>query len=614
MAFTRRVGLSSLLSALAFSCTGEVNDPATMNPPAGGTGTGASGSGPAGASVGGSSSTGSTGSTSATGASTSTGASASTGASTSTGASSGQGGAANGGSAGTAGGPVSLESGGPKLRVLTQSEYTNSISYLLGTISTRLELPADTMVAGFVAIGAAEVTINASAVELYETASRAATAEVFADAARWQKLVGCQPKADLSDACVASFVQSFGKRAFRRNLSDVELQQWLKVAKDAAQLTNSAAQGLATVTSGLLQSPNFLYRVETNKLDATSKRLDYDGPSVATRLAYLLTGSPPSDALLTAAASGKLDTADGVRTAAAPLLSDARALDRMAAFFGEFSQADFVQVVQKNPAMYPSFNQALQSSMLQATQLFIKNVVLANGADVRSFFDSDQTFVDANLAPIYGVSAPVSGFQQIKLAADTGRAGILGQAAVLAGHSQPDHTSPTRRGVFISSNFLCLTPPPPPDGVITELKDDPSLTARQKLDQHRSVASCAGCHSLFDPLGFALEHLDSIGQFRATENGLPIDATGTLEGVPFDGGAQLGATFRQSARAMACMMSNFYRSANGVVDANADAAQIDALAQTLAAKGYVWRDLVGEFVVSDAFRSAPARAIAAGNP
>lgn len=532
----------------------------------------------------------------------------------SSGGSQGQAGSAANAGTGTGGaGPVDLSKGGPKLRVLTRSEYKSSLTALLGAISAQLELPEDLSKAGFTTIGGAEVAINAPAVALYETASRTAAAEVFADAARWQKLVACQPQADLSDACVETFVKAFGKRAFRRELADVEVTQWVKVGRDAAQLGTSAALGLETVVSGFLQSPYFLYRIEVNKLDTVSGRLMYDGPSMATRLAYLLTGSTPSDALLAAAAAGQLNTAEGVRAAATPLLTDPNAVDRMAAFFGEFSQADLVSVVEKSSTMFPAFNAGLKSSMLQATQLFIKNVVLAPGADVRSFFDSDQTFVDANLAPIYGVSPPASGFAQIKLGAETGRAGILGQAGVLAGHSQPDHNSPTRRGVFISGTFLCLTPPPPPDGVITTLPPDATKTDRQRLEAHRTSDSCKGCHALFDPLGFGLEHFDSIGQYRTMENGQPIDATGTLDGIAFDGAAQMGAAFRQSANAMRCMMSNFYRAANGRVDASADTAQIEALGQALAAKNYVWRDLVVEFVASDAFRSAPAAPLTAGN-
>jgi hypothetical protein len=333
-------------------------------------------------------------------------------------------------------------------------------------------------------------------------------------------------------------------------------------------------------------------------------------------LAFLLTGHPPSDALLAAAAAGELDTAEGVRAAAAPFLKDPGAIDQMAQFFSEVSQAQLVSLVQKSPDLFPSFNSALQSSMLQATQLFIKNVVLAPGADVRSFYDSDQTFVDATLAPIYDVSPPASGFMQLTLGPDAARAGILGQAAVIAGHSQPDHNSPTRRGVFILQNLLCQTPPPPPPGVITTLPPaaDPNTTTRQKLAVHLASPACAACHELVDPLGFALEHFDSIGQYRATEGGLTIDATGTLDGVPFDGAAELGTVLRQSPRALTCMMSNFYRDANGRADASADAAQIDALGRTLTEKDYVWRDLVAEFITSDAFRSAPVAPPGEGNP
>jgi hypothetical protein len=517
---------------------------------------------------------------------------------------------------GGAGVPVDPNQGGAKLRLLTQSEYRNALEDLLGTISTPLELPADTSVAGFVSIGASEVVVTPSAASLYEAASLAATAEVFADAARWQKLVGCQPKADLSDACVVSFIQSAGKRAYRRDLTEDEVQRWLQVGQDAARLPgSSAAQGLATVTSGMLQSLNFLYRVETNQLDASSGRLKYDGMSMATRLAFLLTGGPPSDALLAAAAAGQLDTADGVRKAAAPMLNDPGAVDQMAGFFSELSQAQFVSLVQKSPDLFPSFNAALQSSMLQATQLFIKNIVLAPGADVRSLYDSDQTFVDATLAPIYGVAAPDSGFRQLTLVPETGRAGILGQAAVLAGHSERDRTSPTRRGLFIVQTFLCDLPPPPPDGVRTTLPtgDPKNMTTRQRLAEHLASPACSGCHELIDPLGLALEHFDAIGQYRATEGGLTIDATATLDGVAFDGGAELGAVLGQNPRTLTCLMSNFYRNANGRADAAPDSAQIDTLGQTLAARDHVWRALVAEFVTSDAFRSAPATPVTPGN-
>jgi hypothetical protein len=117
---------------------------------------------------------------------------------------------------------------------------------------------------------------------------------------------------------------------------------------------------------------------------------------------------------------------------------------------------------------------------------------------------------------------------------------------------------------------------------------------------------CAGCHALFDPMGLAPEHFDPIGRYREKENGLAIDATGTLNNMPFDGGAQLGAVLKQDARATACLLRNFYRNANGRAEDDKDLAQIDVLNKALAARNYVWSGLVSDFVTSDAFRSAPA--------
>jgi hypothetical protein len=498
--------------------------------------------------------------------------------------------------------------------LLTQAEYLTSIQSLLGPLTTKLTLPDDVSVAGYVSVGASQNAVSDSAATAYEAASLAAVGEVFGDTQRWQKLVGCAPKADLSDACVTTYIKSFGRSAFRRDLADVEVQQWLTVAKNGATLAGSAAQGLATATSGFLQSPNFLYRVETNALDSSNGRLKYDGSSIATRLSYLLTGGPPSAALLDAAAAGKLDTADGVRAAATPLLTDASLVDRMAAFFSEYAQVQQVLVISKSATLFPTFNAALQSSMFQGTQLFLKNIVLGPTADVRSFFDSNQTFVDAKLAPLYGVAPPASGFAQVALPASSGRAGILGQAGVIAAQSQADRTSPTRRGLFILESFLCTTPPSPPPGVNTVLPVDANTTARQKMEAHRHLASCAACHKAFDPLGFGLEHFDPIGQYRANENGLTIDATGTLDGANFDGEAQLGAALKQDASAMTCMMRNFYRNVNGRVDDEADATQVDSLVQSLAARSYVWRNLLADFVASDAFRSAPALPVTTGSP
>jgi hypothetical protein len=598
----RGLAVLALTTSLVGACTGTLGSP----------GDGATGSGGSSGSASGGSSGSASGGSSGSASGGSSG-SASGGSSGS--ASGGSSGSASGGSSGSGGsGPVVLNKGGTTLRLLTRDEYLTSMQALLGTLTTQLVPPTDNSVAGFVSVGAGQLNVTDAAGTAYEAASLAATAEVFGDSARWQKLVGCNPKADLSDACVTTFLKSFGRSAFRRDLTNDEVTQWLGVAKNAATVSGTAAQGLASMTSGLLQSPNFLYRVETNKLDSSNGRLKYDGLSMATRLSYALTGGPPSSALLTAATSGQLDTADGVRTAASPLLSSSSFTDRMTAFFSEYAQASQVTVISKSAELASAFTPAVKSSMLQGLQLFLKNVVLGSNADVRSFYDSDQVFADANLASFYGVQAPASGFAQFKVPASSGRGGILGQAGLIAAQSQVDRTSPTRRGIFILESLLCITPPTPPAGVNTNLPVDKTLTTREILEAHRKDPTCANCHALFDPLGMAMEHFDPIGRYRDQENGKPIDATGTVGGKSFDGVAQLGGVLRQDPRALACLLSNFYRNANGRAEDDKDRDQIDAMGKSLASRNYVWSNFLADFVASDAFRSAPALPVTTGSP
>lgn len=597
MAFKQRVGLLSALSALAFACSGQVGPGDTPPNPAG---TGSTGAGATGGSGGGSSATGGTGSGTAGGTGGTTPAGGAAGSPT------GGTGGATGGAGGTGGnaGSPQLSEGGTLLRVLTQAEYRASIQSLFGTVTTPYELPPDLSISGFVSVGQARITVNTA--DVYETAARAIAAEVFGDMARWQTLVGCMPQANLSDACVETFARSFGKRAFRRDLSDAEVTQWVTVAREAATLAGNAGQGLSSMVSGFLQSPHFLYRLEVNALDPASGRLKYDGRSMAVRLAYLLTGGPPSAELLAAAESGQLDTVEGVRAAAAPLLAGEAAVARLASFFYEYSQVDLAALVQKHPTMFPNVNDAMRNSMREGVRLFLERIVLAPGADVRTIYDSNQTFADAVLAPFYGVTPPSSGFQQFTLAPESGRVGLMGQAGMLFTHAKPDHSSPTVRGLYMSRSYFCDNPELPTDIEIPAFMPDPTLTTRESLELHRSEPACAGCHALFDPMGMAFEHFDAIGQYRATENGNPIDPSGILEdGTAFANAAELGTVLRGNARVLECLLRNFYRDINGRTDDVQDQASIDAMEASLAARNYVFRDLLADFVESDAFRSAP---------
>jgi Protein of unknown function (DUF1588)/Protein of unknown function (DUF1592)/Protein of unknown function (DUF1595)/Protein of unknown function (DUF1587)/Protein of unknown function (DUF1585) len=504
-----------------------------------------------------------------------------------------------------AGGDGSTVVAETRLRRLTESEYRNSVEALVGPIHAALRLTPDLKTEGFASIGASVSTITELQAEQYETAARAITSEVFGDAARWGTLVGCSPRPDLGDTCVETFVGELGRQAFRRALTPDERRLWTKVARHAAAVTGRAERGLAVVTQGILQSPNFLYRVETTTPDATSGRLRFDGLSMASRLSYLLKSTTPSSELLDAAAAGLLDTSDGVRAAATQLLAEPGGPTSLVEFFAEFANVDGVLEVVKAEEF--ALDADLRASMLEETQRWLSEVVLAPGADVRTFFDSNQTYVDARMASHYGISpAPTlgSGFVPVTLPAD--RPGIFGKASFLTTHSATNQTSPTRRGHFIYTHLLCGVVPPAPPGVDTEVELDPGLTTKQRFDLHRTDPSCSACHALMDPYGMGLEKFDPIGRYREKEGELQIDPSGTVGTASYAGSADLAQLLKLNPEGPACMVKKFYLYANARTDGRADRALLEELSATLAAQGYVWRDLVIDFAASEAFRSAPA--------
>ena len=163
--------------------------------------------------------------------------------------------------------------------------------------------------------------------------------------------------------------------------------------------------------------------------------------------------------------------------------------------------------------------------------------------------------------------------------------------------------------------LLCTTAQPPPGGVDTTLAaPDETKTTRENLRAHREEPQCAGCHALFDPLGLALENFDSIGRYRDNENGLPIDASGEWGGSAFGNAAELGEMLAQNEHVESCLVRNFYRNVNGRAEDEQDPIQIEAMVESLAENGYVWKDFLADFVASDAFRSAPALPIMTESP
>jgi hypothetical protein len=275
------------------------------------------------------------------------------------------------------------------------------------------------------------------------------------------------------------------------------------------------------------------------------------------------------------------------------------------AFYDElFSLRDLAGLT-KDHGLFPQYGPALAQAMREETRLLIEDVVWNRNADYREIFDADYTFVNADLAALYGVAAPGgAGFDKVVLPAAQKRRGFLGHAGFNASFAHASTTSPTLRGKFVRERLLCQSIPSPPGNVVQNLPSDAEAkTMRDKLLVHQKDPSCAGCHALMDDIGFALENYDPIGAFRTKDDGVDIDASSAADDIgAFDGAAALGSLLRARADVGTCIVKNLFRAATGHVETAGERGKIDALSASFASHGHRLQDLLVELVASDAFR------------
>ena len=499
----------------------------------------------------------------------------------------------------------------PRLHRLTASELKNSLQDLLGDGIPLKEADPDSVVDGFASIGSRVVAVSPSGVGLYEGAMRAATDYVFADPGRLAAQIACVPQAATDTACLGKAIGAFGRRAFRRPLTEAEVTRFTTLATTIAGKTGSSvAAGLRSALNAILQSPSFLYRVELGVASAADGgKLKYTDFEMASRLAATVWDSVPDDTLLDAAVAGSLQTADGVKAEATRLLADPKAHRAVRAFADELYGMGHLGEATKDPAVFPLWADALKPFMQQELELRVEDMVFTQKGDFLSLYDSRVSFVNNELAKFYGLPMDAaSGFHRVEFPADSPRLGLLGSAAFLAGHALPQRTSPTQRGKFVAESLFCRTVPPPPQNVppLPEMAG-PGATLRQRLEAHRKAPQCAGCHALMDPMGFGMENFDGIGQFRTMDGTQPVDATGTLTGDGLDGSsfsnlAELATALRKQLIMGPCLVSKLYAEAQGRTAIELDRPTIDALAESFLTSQNHLDQLLVSLLASDSFR------------
>jgi hypothetical protein len=509
----------------------------------------------------------------------------------------GAGGAA-GGAGNVAPGDTALPSA--TLRRLTPVQYKNAVRELLGVELDVSALTTISPLSGLQAIGASTVSLAEVDLEAFERFANDAAEQAFSDNAARMRIAGCDAT---QAACADGFIASFGRRAFRRPLSADERTRYGALKDQALTMTSDAWLSLRVVTSAFLQSPAFLYREELGAPDGGNGRL-LDDYAVASRLSFFIANTPPDALLLDAAASGALATDAGLRAQADRLMRSAGASLAVDELLTDYLRLDALDSLAKLTDVYPDATPTLPSAMKEETLRTLGAQLFERGGDFRQAFTSTTTFVNEELAELYDVPAPDgSALVEIELPGSGPRAGLLTHASFLATHAHPARTSPTKRGKFIREAILCQAIPAPPPNVDTSLPDtSDAATLREKLTEHRENPTCAGCHTLMDPIGLALEHFDGLGAFREMENGETIDASGELDGTTFTDARGLGAALAAHPELVSCFARTLYRYARGTLETDAEEPQIEALTAAFASAGYKVPELMLHIASEPTFR------------
>lgn len=491
-----------------------------------------------------------------------------------------------------------------RLRRLLSFQYRNSIRDLLGEgAAAVVDPPADVPLNGFVSVGAATLSMSPTDVEKLE-ASAFAAAEQAVHGGGDASFRVCSPVSFDDADCTDQTIAAFGRRAFRRPLTGEELARWGQVARQAATAYGDFDMGLEFAFAGILQSPHFIYQVEIGvPLDGTQSPRPLTGYELASRLSFFLLGTTPSTELLDAAGRGELDTREGVRLHARALLAESGARAALQQFFAE--KLDFG--VLRSVSRPGTGVESVRAAMEQETLRFIDDIVWERNADARELFTGRFTYVNDALASFYGLPLPGQGDAMVRVdLEDSDRAGLLTQGAFLARFAHERHTSPTLRGKFIRESVLCQAVPAPPGDVNTVLPEptaqDLPRTTRDRLEIHMSEPRCAGCHSMMDPLGFALEGYDQAGRRRTHEAGLPINAASEVDGQPVSGAGELGRVLAENADATTCLVRNLFRHASGHIEQPTEDPSLFLVAEAFEDSGYRLQDALVEIVTSDAFR------------
>jgi hypothetical protein len=350
-----------------------------------------------------------------------------------------------------------------------------------------------------------------------------------------RRIFVCRPApGQPEEICARQILSNLARRAYRRPVNAADLAPLVKLFIDGRADGNSFDSGIEMALTGILVSPDFLFRTENTPPGVIAKIGDLD---LASRLSFFLWSSIPDEELLYTAETGKLRDPVILARQVRRMIADPKSQAFEENFAGQWLHLRNVAGWKPDPKKYPQFDEGLRYAFERESALFFSNI-MHEDRSVLEFIDADYTFLNERLARHYGIpGVKGSYFRSVDLK-DNHRGGLLSQGAILLVTSYPTRTSPVLRGKWILENILGAPAPPPPPN-IPPLDDSAANSAhslREQLEKHRVDRACASCHARMDPLGFSLEQYDGIGHFRTEEDGAPIEASGALpDGTAVDG-------------------------------------------------------------------------------
>ncbi len=491
-------------------------------------------------------------------------------------------------------------------RLLTRTEYDNTLRDLFGLdVAHDVAFPPENETLGF-----ANGTSHAASsllVELYLKASERAARRGLGPGSRYAD----HPCVGHGDAgCVGDFVADFATRAFRRPLVDEEKLILGRVYDELAPALGHREALIATLEA-VLQSPQFLYRVERGTLDDSGAFRTLDSYELASRLSYFLWASMPDDALFEAAARDELSTEAGLVAQARRMLSDDKAASALREFHAQWLGLAQLHVYDKDPDVFDGYDPSWRSAWADSVLSFITHETFFAGGDFEALYTSNAVYTDATLAPLYGLPES-NDMARHALPPDVYGGGLLTQPGLLAALANANQTSPIKRGVFVREHILCeVLPDPPADVPIVPPDPDPNATTRERFAAHTAEESCRDCHELIDPVGFGFEGYDALGRHRTEENGLPIDDSGSLmytwsmdsalEG-DFHGPVELAGRIGKSDQARDCYATQWFRYALGRAETGLDVCNLGVVRHKFEQHENV-RELLLDIVRMPAFRT-----------